>query len=117
MRDCMEFPWKRRTAVLTHCANSKRRLPARHIGRREGAVLSARLINCDCSLACCATKAAVGAMTRYLAVAWARDNIRVLDVAPGYIETGMNRAALAGERLQVYIKRRMPMRRPGRADQ
>ena len=69
------------------------------------------------SLAYCAAKAAVGAMTRCLAVEWARDNIRVLDVAPGYIETDMNRAALAEERLQAYIKRRVPLRRAGRADE
>jgi NAD(P)-dependent dehydrogenase (short-subunit alcohol dehydrogenase family) len=35
----------------------------------------------------CASKAAVGVITRCLASEWAKDNIRVLDVAPGYIET------------------------------
>lgn len=67
------------------------------------------------SLAYCASKAAVAAMTRCLAVEWARDNIRVLDVAPGYIETDLNREALATEYMQAYVRRRMPLRRPGTA--
>ena len=41
------------------------------------------------TLAYCASKAAVGAITRCLAVEWARDNIAVVDVAPGYVETSM----------------------------
>jgi NAD(P)-dependent dehydrogenase (short-subunit alcohol dehydrogenase family) len=68
-------------------------------------------------LAYSATKAAVGAMTRCLAVEWARDNIRVLDVAPGYIETDMNREALKQDFMQAYIKRRIPLRRPGSAEE
>lgn len=67
------------------------------------------------SLAYCAAKAAVAAMTRCLAVEWARDNIRVLDVAPGYIETDLNREALATESMQAYVRRRIPLRRPGTA--
>ena len=46
------------------------------------------------NLAYCASKAAVGAMTRCLAVEWAGKGIRVLDVAPGYIRTDLNAAAL-----------------------
>jgi NAD(P)-dependent dehydrogenase (short-subunit alcohol dehydrogenase family) len=69
------------------------------------------------NVAYCAAKAAVGAMTRCLAVEWARDNIRVLDVAPGYIETDLNREALKQEYMQTYIKRRIPVRRPGSAEE
>ena len=65
------------------------------------------------SLAYCAAKAAVGAMTRCLAVEWARHGIRVMDVAPGYIETDLNRDALGDPRMQEYIKRRVPVRRAG----
>lgn len=65
------------------------------------------------SLAYCAAKAAVGAMTRCLAAEWARDGIRVIDVAPGYIETDLNRAALAEPRMQDYLRRRVPLRRAG----
>ncbi len=65
------------------------------------------------SLAYCAAKAAVGAMTRCLAVEWARHNIRVMDVAPGYVETDLNRDALEGQQMQEYIRRRVPARRAG----
>ena len=47
------------------------------------------------NLAYCATKAAVGAITRCLAVEWAAKGIRVLDVAPGYIVTDLNADVMA----------------------
>lgn len=65
------------------------------------------------NLAYCASKAAVGAITRCLAAEWARDGIRVLDVAPGYIETDLNRDFLASERTQAWLKRRVPAGRAG----
>jgi NAD(P)-dependent dehydrogenase (short-subunit alcohol dehydrogenase family) len=65
------------------------------------------------NLAYCASKAAVGAITRCLAAEWARDGIRVLDVAPGYIETDLNRDFLASEKVQAWLKRRVPAGRAG----
>jgi NAD(P)-dependent dehydrogenase (short-subunit alcohol dehydrogenase family) len=65
------------------------------------------------NLAYCASKAAVGAITRCLAAEWARDGIRVLDVAPGYIETDLNREFLASEKIQAWLKRRVPAGRAG----
>lgn len=65
------------------------------------------------NLAYCASKAAVGAITRCLAAEWARDNIRVMDVAPGYIETDLNRDFLASEKIQAWLKRRVPAGRAG----
>jgi NAD(P)-dependent dehydrogenase (short-subunit alcohol dehydrogenase family) len=61
----------------------------------------------------CASKAAVGAITRCLAVEWAGDGIRVLDVAPGYIVTDLNRAALSAGPLSAYLQRRIPAGTPG----
>jgi NAD(P)-dependent dehydrogenase (short-subunit alcohol dehydrogenase family) len=52
------------------------------------------------NLAYSASKAAVAAITRCLAVEWARDKIRVVNVPPGYIETDLNREWLATERPQ-----------------
>jgi len=66
------------------------------------------------SLAYCASKAAVGAMTRCLAVEWAGKGIRVLDVAPGYIETDLISEALKGP-LREYLAKRIPGGRPGTA--
>jgi len=47
----------------------------------------------------CASKAAVAAITRCLAVEWAKKGIRVMNVAPGYIETDINREALQMDEL------------------
>lgn len=56
----------------------------------------------------CAAKAAVGAITRCLAVEWAPKKISVLDVAPGYIETDLNREALTQGPLKDYLAKRIP---------
>ena len=69
------------------------------------------------NLAYCASKAAVGAITRCLAVEWAGANIRVLDVAPGYIDTDLNHAALASGPLKEILERRIPAGRPGTPQQ
>lgn len=68
------------------------------------------------NLAYCASKAAVGAITRCLAVEWAGKGIRVMDVAPGYIVTDLNADSMAeGGPLRAYLDKRIPGRRPGSA--
>lgn len=67
------------------------------------------------NLAYCASKAAVSAMTRCLAVEWATHGIRVLDVAPGYIVTDLNRESLTSGPLRTYLERRIPAGEPGTA--
>lgn len=67
------------------------------------------------NLGYCASKAAVGAMTRCLAVEWASKGIRVIDVAPGYIETDLNREAFAGP-LRDYLAKRIPGVKHGTPD-
>jgi NAD(P)-dependent dehydrogenase (short-subunit alcohol dehydrogenase family) len=69
------------------------------------------------NVAYCASKAAVGAITRCLAAEWAKDGIRVLDVAPGYIETDLNRDYLAKEKVRAWLARRIPVGRPGRPEE
>jgi len=69
------------------------------------------------NLAYCASKAAVGAITRCLAAEWARDGIRVLDIAPGYIETDLNREFLSSDKIQAWLKRRVPAGRAGSPDE
>lgn len=65
------------------------------------------------NLAYCASKAAVGAITRCLAVEWAGKGIRVIDVAPGYIETDLNKEAMSAGPLREYLEKRIPGRTPG----
>jgi len=67
-------------------------------------------------LAYCAAKAAVGAMTRCMAVEWASRGIRVLNVAPGYIMTDLNREAMQTGPLAEYLAKRIPNGKPGQAD-
>ena len=67
------------------------------------------------NVAYCASKAAVGAITRCLAVEWASQGIRVLDVAPGYIVTDLNRAAMEQGPLREYLEKRIPSGKPGTA--
>ena len=69
------------------------------------------------NLAYCASKAAVGAITRCLAVEWAAENIRVVDVAPGYIATDLNREMLSAGPLRAYLDKRIPRGAPGTADE
>lgn len=64
----------------------------------------------------CASKAAVGALTRCLAVEWASKGIRVMDVAPGYIATDLNKDILASEKVQAWLSQRIPVGGPAAAD-
>jgi len=65
------------------------------------------------ALAYCASKAAIGAITRCLAVEWAKDKITVINVAPGYIETDLNRDFLKRPAVQSYLLPRIPVGRTG----
>ncbi len=69
------------------------------------------------NLAYCASKAAIGAISRCLGVEWARDDIRVLDVAPGYVETELNREFLNNEKVRQWLVRRIPVSRVGKPDE
>lgn len=69
------------------------------------------------NLAYCASKAAVGAITRCLAVEWARDGVRVLNVAPGYIATDLNTDFLARDNVKALLASRIPTGGPGAADE
>jgi len=61
----------------------------------------------------CASKAAVGALSRSLAVEWARHNIQVNCLAPGYMSTDIPRAAMADEKTRALFFSKVPARRIG----
>jgi NAD(P)-dependent dehydrogenase (short-subunit alcohol dehydrogenase family) len=60
-----------------------------------------------------AAKAAVVQLTKGLAVAWARDGVRVNAVAPGVIESNMTAPMLGFDELTAPLRDRTPMRRFG----
>lgn len=68
------------------------------------------------NLAYCASKAAVGAISRVLAIEWATKGISVIDVAPGYIVTDLNREVMTEGPLRAYVDKRIPGGKPGDAD-
>ena len=69
------------------------------------------------NMAYTASKAAVGAITRCLAVEWAGHGIRVLNVAPGYIETDLNREFLTQPVVREKLLPRIPLGRAGTTDE
>jgi NAD(P)-dependent dehydrogenase (short-subunit alcohol dehydrogenase family) len=69
------------------------------------------------NLSYCASKAAVAAMTRVMAVEWGKAGIRVVNVAPGYIETDLNRDYLSREKVQTWMKSRIPVGSPGKPEE
>jgi len=62
-----------------------------------------------------AAKAGLLSLTQTMALELARHKIRVNALAPGYIETDLNRAFLRGSSGQAMVKR-VPLRRFGRAE-
>ena len=64
-------------------------------------------------LAYTAAKAALVQMTQALGLEWARHGIRVNAIAPGYIETELNRGFFGTDAGQAMVKR-VPQRRIGR---
>jgi NAD(P)-dependent dehydrogenase (short-subunit alcohol dehydrogenase family) len=69
------------------------------------------------NIAYCASKAAVAAMSRCMATEWSADGIAVINVAPGYIETELNRDYLGREKVQSFLRQRIPVQRPGTVDE
>lgn len=68
-------------------------------------------------LAYCVSKAAIEAMTRCLAVEWARHNVQVNTVAPGHIMTDISKSAMENEKLSQEILRHIPARRLGEPEE
>ena len=68
-------------------------------------------------LAYCVAKAAIEAMTRCLAVEWARHNIQVNTVAPGHIMTDISKAAMEDEKIREEVLRHIPARRIGEPEE
>ncbi len=64
-----------------------------------------------------ATKGGVIALTRTLGVEWARHNVQVNAIAPGWFVTDMNQAAFADPKINERLTRDIPARRTGRVEE
>lgn len=64
-----------------------------------------------------ASKGGIIALTRTLAVEWARHNIQVNAIAPGWFLTPMNAQAFGDERIRERLLRDVPLRRLGKPEE
>lgn len=65
----------------------------------------------------CSSKAGIEGLTRALAREWARDQIRVICVAPGFVKTDMVGDSFGGTEVEKLVVSRIPMKRFGEADE
>lgn len=64
-----------------------------------------------------ASKAATSAFTRAMAIEWARNNIQVNALAPGYFATDLNKELREDSQVMEKVVRAVPARRMGKADE
>lgn len=97
-------------------------LMTRAAGRHLVAQRSGKIINVASNFAFkgvpghaayCASKAAVVAFTRSMAVEWARYNVQVNGLAPGFFATDLNADIRADDNMMRRIRRSIPTRRIG----
>ncbi len=65
----------------------------------------------------CSSKAGLEGLTRALAREWARDQIRVICVAPGFVKTDMVGDNFGGTDVEKLVISRIPMKRFGKAEE
>lgn len=64
-----------------------------------------------------ATKSAVAALTRSMAVEWAKFNIQANAIAPGHILTNLTKVTWENEHRANYLRERIAAERPGNPDE
>jgi 2-deoxy-D-gluconate 3-dehydrogenase len=106
---------------LTGVFNGCRAVASHFLAARSGKVINIASVLGAVGLpgyaAYCASKGGVIAFTRALAVEWARHNVQVNAIAPGWFVTDMNAGAFANEKVRERLLRDVPMRRTGRVEE
>lgn len=106
---------------LTGVFNGCRAAAPHMIARRSGKVINLASVLGAVGLPgyslYAASKGGVIAFTRALGVEWARHNIQVNAIAPGWFVTEMNAAAFADPKVRERLTRDIPARRTGRLEE
>jgi gluconate 5-dehydrogenase len=91
------------------------------IARRAGKIINVLSVN---ALAArysiapySATKGALNMLTKGMCVDWARYNIQINGLAPGYFETDLTRALVADAEFSAWIEKRVPTARWGQVEE
>lgn len=103
------------------CFLCARAFGAHMVAQRKGTVINLASVaglggEADLT-AYCASKGAVIAFTKALAIEWARHNVTVNAVAPGYFRTALNKQALDDIKVGPRIVGNIPLRRVGQPEE
>lgn len=105
------------TGTLRTCQIFGRHMLERHYGRIVNVASLATFVAFHEVTAYTASKAAVGALTRQLAVEWGRHGVVVNAIAPGIFRTALNQDFLDGTARGRELLMRTPMARFGRVEE
>jgi 2-deoxy-D-gluconate 3-dehydrogenase len=103
------------------CFLCARAFGAHMVAQRKGTVINVASVaglggEADLT-AYCASKGAVIAFTKALALEWARHNVTVNAIAPGYFRTELNKQALDDVKIGPRIVGNIPLRRVGQPEE
>jgi NAD(P)-dependent dehydrogenase (short-subunit alcohol dehydrogenase family) len=103
--------------TMRACRRFGRHMAERRYGRIINIASLASFVGLYEVAAYCASKGAVAALTRALAVEWAQSGVCVNAIAPGVVRTELNAALLDGTERGREFLLRTPMRRFGKVDE
>jgi NAD(P)-dependent dehydrogenase (short-subunit alcohol dehydrogenase family) len=120
--DCSEKTWSHildinLTGTLRACQVFGRTMLAQKSGAIINIASLATFVAFHDVAAYGASKAAVGSLTKSLAVEWARHGVRVNAIAPGIFPTALNESLIHGTARGRELLRRTPMGRYGNPDE
>jgi len=120
--DLADADWDRVMAANVRSAYLCTQVVGRHmVERRRGKIINvasvAGLVGRPRMVPYAASKGAMLQLTRSVAVEWARHNVQVNAICPGYFRTAMNAAFLDSKAGTEYVRTAIPMQRAGRAEE